>query len=280
MPSPSVVLGRLSEHCRKVLLAAQSSPQGAGVLFHAAGANERCADFLVAVSPLETRANGRDESRATTTWQRHAPKKIKAALARAAKENRIGWRYASLVTPGALRSLGPSAGRDRDSGDRVVVARTPRGTAGRDAPETQRKGARLEGDSPAMAGPVPFPGETDPEAVEDGDDFRRRLAGLEGGKRTIGPGPGGALWVPTSRATVGRGAAGSPSRRPKKAKVRRLVRHLEVGLKLKGRPGAGGLPAVGSQRVDLPYTKELAKWSYDEILGIPKTTVPVRPPEL
>jgi len=100
--------------------------------------------------------------------------------------------------------------------------------------------------------------------------FRRKLAGLVGQRGRIAPGPGAALWIPSSKANVT--VTGSPPPRPKKAKVRRLVRHLEAELKLKGRPGAGGLPAVGSQRVDFPYTKELAKWSYDEILGIPRTT--------
>lgn len=279
IPSPLRLIG--SELCRKVLLAAQSSPQGAGVVFQAAGANGRGADFLVAVTPLETQPSGRDNSQAST-WHRSAPGKLRAALPRASKENRFSWRYPSLVTPGAISSLGPSADSDRNSGDTTAAARARYGAAGRDPAGTQRKGASRDADDPAAAGPVPSPGGGDLEAGEDEDEddgFRRKLAGLDGGTRTIGSGPGGALWMKTSKATVGMGAATSPSRRQKRAKVRRLVRHLEAGLKLKGRPGAGGLPPVGSQRVDLPYTKELAKWSYDEILGIPKTTVPGKPPE-
>lgn len=258
-------------------------------MFQAGGARGRGADFLVAVTPLETRQpSGRHKSQATA-YDRDAPGKRRAALARASKENRIGWRYASLVTPGALRSFHPSPGRDSSSrsrsSDRTAAVFAPYGAAGRDPTGTQTKGARHEGGGPATAGTVPFPGETEPEAEEDGDGdddyFRRKLAALDGPRRKIkmGSGPGGALWMPKSKSTVGRGAAGSPSRRPKRTKVRRLVRRLEAGLKLKGRPGAGGLPPVGSQRVDLPYTKELAKWSYDEILGIPKTTVPAKPPE-
>lgn len=230
-----------------------------------------------------------------TTWYRSAQGKLRAALhvARGSKGNNIGWRYASLVTPGALRPLGPSsAARDTDnSNDRISVVRTTCGAAGRDPitegrdpiTQTPRKGVRHGGDGPATPkaarSPFPFRRDSDLDAEDDReDDFRRKLAGLDGGRKRIGSGPGGALWMPTSKATAARGTAGTPSCRPKKAKVRRLVRHLEAGLKLKGRPGAGGLPPVGEQRVDLPYTKELAKWSYDEILGIPKTTV--KPPEV
>lgn len=262
-----------SEHRRRILLASQSSPQGAGVVFP----NQRGADFLVAVAPAEAQASGRDKRQAHAAWL-NAPGKFKAALACASKENRVCWRYASLVTPGALRSIETSSYRERgSSGDRTV--RISHGALGRYSHEKRKKGPRYESDDPATAttGSAPFHEEDNVvETEEDCDEFRRRLAGLEGGgggtggRGKTGPGPGGALWMPASKATVGRGAPGSPSRRPKKAKVRRLVRHLEAGLKLKGRPGAGGLPAVGSQRVDLPYTKELAKWSYDEILGIPR----------
>lgn len=274
-----------SDHCRKVLLAAQSSPQAAGVVFQAAEANERGADFLVAVTQLETREHGCGESQATT-WRRTASEKLKAALTCASKESRNAWRYASRVTPGGLRPLAPSADRHRIRSDRVEEEEeetlTPHGAGGKDPPEMQRGEARHEDVGPASSGPVSLQGETDLAADEDcGDDeFRRRLAGPEGRRRRVGCGPGGALWMPASTIADGKGAAGNPSRRPKRNKVRRLVRHLEAGLKLKGRPGAGGLPAVGSQRVDLPYTKELAKWSYDEILGIPKTTVPGTPSDL
>lgn len=228
---------------------------------------------MVAVARVETQASGR---------RRDAPGRIKAALAGASKENRDGWRYASLVTPGALRPLGTSADRNRDTSDRMLVAHTPHGTVRRSTPETQKEGVPQIGDGSAKPGPLVFPRGTDLEEDESGcdDDFRRKLAALEGGGKGIGSGPGGALWVPASKLTVGRGAVGSPPSRPNNAKVRRLVRHLEDGLKLKGRRGAGGLPSVGSQRVDLPYTEELAKWSYDEILGIPKTVVPAKPPAL
>lgn len=248
----------------------------------------------MAVTSLPPQAQPREHGKSQpmpTTWYRSAPGKLRAAQARYSNENGVGWRYASLVTPGALRPLGrPSdAAHDTDGSDarrKAAAARTPCGAAARDPTEPQRNGAQHEGDGPALPKAVLLPRENDLEAEGgDGEDaFRRKLAGLDGGRRRrIGSGPGGALWTPTaSKAAVGKGeaAGGSPSRRPKKAKVRRLVRHLEAGLKLKGRPGAGGLPPVGSQRVDLPYTKELAKWSYDEILGIPKVTVPAKPPEL
>eukprot|EP00752_Nemacystus_decipiens_P012681 g11234.t1 len=272
----------------KVLLAAQSSPQGAGVIFQGGGANGGGADFLVAVTPLETQPRGRDKDNSQAAgWYRSVPGALRAALAlaRISKEKRVGWRYASVVTPGALRSLGPSnAERDRAGiDDRVAVGeiRKTYAAPGGDPIAPQGNAARDDGDGQATTKPGPLPGETRRETGESGEDgFRKKLAGLDGGGRRIGSGPGGALWMPTSRATVGRGAAGSPPRRPKKAKVRRLVRHLEAGLKLQGRPGAGGLPPVGSQRVDLPYTKELAKWSYDEILGIPKATVPAESPDM
>lgn len=112
---------------------------------------------------------------------------------------------------------------------------------------------------------------------EGSDALHQRLAELDGPTRITGPGPGAALWMTMSTTTnrkVPKGAADSPPHRPRKDKVRRLVRHLEAGLVLKGRPVAGGLPA-GSQKIDMPYTKELAKWSYDEILGIPRTTTTV-----
>ncbi|CAM9091414.1 unnamed protein product [Ectocarpus sp. 4 AP-2014] len=221
----------------KVLLAAPSGPHGAGAVFQSAGANCRRADFLVAVSPTPT-LKGTLSSNDNTASVRSGP-----GLDPASKASRSGWRYSSSVTPGTLRQVRASA----HSQDPVLSNTHEAGT------ETE---SRQEGED---------------------DNFRRRLVALAGRAKRAGPGPGAALWLPASAKTsaaVGRGTAvASPTHRPNKAKVRRLVRHLEAGLKLKGRPGAGGLP-VGSQKIDMPYTKELAKWSYDEILGIPRTAGP------
>ncbi|CAM9595562.1 unnamed protein product, partial [Ectocarpus sp. 8 AP-2014] len=221
----------------KVLLAAPAGPQGAGAVFQSAGANYRRADFLVAVSPTPT-LKGARSSNDNTASVRPGPD-----LDPGSKASRSGWRYSSSVTPGTLRQV-------RASGHSKYPVLSDTDGAG-----------------------------TETESHQEGEDdnFRRRLIALAGGAKRAGPGPGAALWLPASMKTsaaVGRGTAvASPTHRPNKAKVRRLVRHLEAGLKLKGRPGAGGLP-VGSQKIDMPYTKELAKWSYDEILGIPRTAGP------
>ncbi|CAM9390608.1 unnamed protein product [Ectocarpus fasciculatus] len=229
----------------KVLLAAPAGPQGAGAVFQSAGANCRRADFLVAVSPTPTLKGPRPRNGKTASV-RPGPD-LDPASARAAKANRTGWRYSSSVTPGTLRLIRASA----RSNDPVLSDTHEAGT------------------------------ETESHQESEDDNFRRRIVALAGGGKRVGPGPGAALWLPTSTkssAAVGRGiGVANPTHCPNKAKVRRLVRHLEAGLKLKGRPGAGGLP-VGSQKIDMPYTKELAKWSYDEILGIPRTAGPTKIP--
>lgn len=282
---------------RKILLAAQPGPQGAGPVFQGAGANARQhtrgADFLVAVTPTpipsEAQMNGEGGPRPLS--RPISPRKLKAVLARASKENRTGWRYASLVTPGVLRSPELFASHD-DRGDSICSPQKhhhPGSGAGRNPTETWAEEARHERDGPvhsATAVVIPFPeGRTDihdntkQRAEDNTEDLLAALAG--GGRRSTGPGPGAALWIPMSKTTpgmVGRNTnTGNHPHRPKRAKVRRLVRHLEAGLKLKGRPGAGGLPVLAHNKIDMPYTKELAKWSYDDILGIPRTTVPGRP---
>lgn len=231
----------LRQRCRKVLLAAPAGPQGAGAVFKSAGENCRRADFLVAVSPTPM-LKGTRSSNDNTASVRPGPD-LDPGSARASKTSRTGWRYSSSVTPGSLRLFRASA----RSNDPVLSDTHEAGT------------------------------ETESNQEGEDDNFRRRLVTFAGGAKRAGPGPGAALWLPASTKTsaaVGRGtAAASPTQHPNKVKVRRLVRHLEAGLKLKGRPGAGGLP-VGSQKIDMPYTKELAKWNYDEILGIPRTAGP------
>lgn len=208
----------------------------------------------------------------------NSPRKLEAALAHASKENRTtDWRYASLITPAALRPLECGTGRNgEDNGDQQIN-HSPGRPMGKPSAKVWRDGVQHDGGfaGSLAAGFSSFSDETHQEKEEHGGYLRRKLAGLVGRRGRVGPGPGAALWMPSSKAkplAAGRDGSGSPPPRPKKAKVRRFVRHLEAELKLKGRPGAGGLPAVGSQRVDFPYTKELAKWSYDEILGIPRTT--------
>lgn len=111
-------------------------------------------------------------------------------------------------------------------------------------------------------------------------DIGRRLAGLVGGGRQRGSGSGGGLWVPRSLKT--RTSFSSSCDRqtsahlPKKSKTVHVVKYLEAGLALKGKPGAGGLPGRPSQKIDMPYSQELAKWGYDEILGIPRAGIPSR----
>lgn len=282
---------------RKILLAAQPGPQGAGAVFHASGANARGADFLVAVTPtpipreIQTNTGGGER---ISLSRPISPRKLKAVLARASKENRTGWRYASLVTPAVLRS--PELFTTHDGGDNRSPPKhnNPGNGASSNPSETWATGAWHERDGPAhspTAVVVPFPeGRMEDIIIITHDTNKERaegnkediLAALAGGRRrSTGPGPGGALWITTKTTPgmVGRGRnTGNHPHRPKRAKVRRLVRHLEAGLKLKGRPGAGGLPVLAHNKIDMPYTKELAKWSYDEILGIPRTTVvPDRP---
>lgn len=277
-----------SGRCRNIFLAAQPGPQGAGAVFRAAGPNSRGADFLVAVTPTpipwEGQASRGEKSQASP--QPISPRKLQAVLARSWQENRTGWRYARLVTPGVLRSPEPPTGHDGDDSCHPRIHHTGSGAV-KNPSETWAREARHKRDVPVQSltdAVIPFPderiaaGDNKGSAEDIKDDL---LAMLAGGRRSTGPGPGAALWIPTSKTTtpgmVGRGSTGSHPHRPKKAKVRRLVRHLEAGLKLKGRPGAGGLPELAHNKIDMPYTKELAKWGYDEILGIPRTTVPARP---
>lgn len=111
-------------------------------------------------------------------------------------------------------------------------------------------------------------------------EFGRRLAGLAGGGRRRGPGSGGGLWVLRSLKTRSGFSSGcsrtSSAHLPKKSKTVHIVKYLEAGLALQGKPGAGGLPGRPSQKIDMPYSQELAKWGYDEILGIPRTGIPSR----
>ncbi|CAM9229280.1 unnamed protein product [Hapterophycus canaliculatus] len=232
----------------RILLAAPAGPQGAGVVFRSAsaGANGRSADFLVAVtsprSQIPSATTQPSENHALSPHPRsNAPRKPNEGR-RASMETLWEWRYATPVTLGVLKWLESSNGERIDSQTVTHAQETAKGT-------------------------------------EDGgdDDLHQRPAELDGGTTMTGPGPGAALWMamPTRRnINVPKCVADSPSHSPKKEKVRRLVRYLEAGLMLKGRPGAGGLPARG-QKIDMPYTKELAKWSYDEILGIPRTTATV-----
>ncbi len=234
---------------------------------------------MVAVTPWDIPTSEGDKPQAFA-WP-NSPRKLEATLARSSKENRAtAWRYASLITPAALRPLESGAGRNGDDNS-DQQNHSPGGPVGKPSARVWREGVQQDGEGFAGSAAARFcssSGETHKETEEHGGYFRRKLAALVGGRRgRVGPGPGAALWMPSSRAKTmpldsGGDGTGSPLPRPKKAKIRRLVRHLEAELKLKGRPGAGGLPEVGSQRVDFPYTKELAKWSYDEILGIPRAT--------
>lgn len=214
-----------------------------------------------------------------------SPRAISAVLDRASRGNRTGWRYASFVTPGAL--IPPEISTGGDGGERCNQHKHDLGGGvGRNSTETCAREARHDDRDGSAQSPtavaLPFPEGTTGthgkrERAQNNKD--NLLSRLTGERRSPGPGPGLALWIPNSNTTpglVGRGNTGSHPHRPKKAKVRRLVRHLEAELKLKGRPGAGGLPVLAHNKIDMPYTKELAKWSYDEILGIPRTTVPTR----
>ncbi|CAM9578777.1 unnamed protein product [Scytosiphon promiscuus] len=229
----------------RVFLTAQAGPQGAGVVFQStrAGASVVRADFLVAVTstrpPVSLEMTRSSKSRAPSRYAWSNATRQPHAARRVLREKPLDWRYATAVTPGVLRSSKDSNGERNESQDTTNTQAMA---------EDVRRGVR--------------------------DDFRQRLADLDGETRIAGPGPGAALWMTTSTRPHNfcpKATANSSPHRPRKDKVRRLVRHLEAGLMLKGQPGAGGLP-LGGQKIDMPYTKELAKWSYDEILGIPRAT--------
>lgn len=100
-------------------------------------------------------------------------------------------------------------------------------------------------------------------------DVGRTLARLVGRERRMGPGPGGSLPVSSTA-----GPRNFDPHLPPKAESRRMVEFLEAELRTRKRNASKGLPCAPSQRIELPYTKLLAKWGYDTILGIPRLVVP------
>lgn len=189
-----------------------------------------------------------------------------------------GWRYASSVTPGVLSSLqvGQQSRAAVDGDDILDSGECEKNGDATDCCTAflaqKEKNPRCSLDCRLWsAGEKPSP-ETTEDQQESTIELGRRLAGLIGGRRRSGPGPGAALWTSKSQG----GGIISRPRRSKKAKVQRLVKHLEAALKLRGQASVEGFPDAPQQKIDLPYTKELAKWGYDKILGIPQAPVPGR----
>lgn len=242
-----------------MLLAAPAGRHGAGVTFQPSSAPGRDADFLVAVScalldpqhPPSSTASGKKTS---------APPRCVPYTKSLEKKN--GWSYAASVTPSELA--------DRSDGC-IGGSYLERSGRGRHREDANRSG--IDGQDCLHHTNSSTSVKSAPKTAEEEcpSEIVWPVVGENGRKTQCGPGPGGALW--TSRP-VDRGVF--PERGPKMAKVRRLVKQLEAGLKLKGQPRSGGLPSATSQKIDTPYTKELSKWGYHEILGVPRTVVPGR----
>lgn len=227
---------------RNILLAAPTGRHGVGGNIRCFENNYREPDFLVAVSSSSL------ASRSTEIWQQ----KMEIA---SAKGKRSGCCHPAQVTAGALAS-------QEVRWQKNVGA------------EHSRNDIEQLSDVPCS---IWTPLETEEFEKESSIELGRRFAGLTGGTVRRGPWPGAALWTPGTNYS-----GNYPASIPKKDNVRQLAKSLEARLKLKGRVPSAGSPAETTQKIELPYASELAKWGYDKILGIPRTvtatataTVPV-----
>lgn len=266
------------------MLAAPAGPQGAGVTFGFGRTNGRGADFLVAVTaaPQSPPAPAIKHKFSAMKWPTRS-KLEDSPIPRASQDNKTVWRYAASVTPNdVIRSAEQvrskqsteclhaecqgQEGQANEASDNIPLT-------GLEAEPQHLKPKNTISSSTKSDGSIQF---VSGKAHQEQSPLvlGRQLAGLVGRGRQCGPGPGAAVW--TSSTTNNRGGGCSAPRGPKKAKVRCIVKHLESRLKLQGQPGAGGLLGAPLLKIDMPYTKELAKWGYDDILGIPRETVPGR----
>lgn len=282
-----------------MLLEAPAAPDGAGVTFSLTtnGAYRRSADFLVTVAasttlrPLET-ASEAESATAPPPPESKYTTNTKASFDRALEHNVKGCHHNHPVsiTPGSLRPpherqecgvngsvinevihiVGHFSTRrkmiEKGSGSHIISRRRIHHPFGSSALPELPLPAMCRASSPGAT-------EDQKKSTSEAVEFGRTLAGLTGARRRQGPGPGGCLWV-SSRNVCKR--VTDTYDLPKRSKTRQLVKFLEARLKLQGQPDAGGLPGAPSQRIDMPYTKELAKWGYDDILGIPRTVAPNR----
>lgn len=268
------------------MLAAPAGAQGAGVTFGGGGTNGgRGADFLVAVAaaPRSPRELAISARKLSETALPTLGNKVEGGTSRASADSKKpAWRCAEPATPSdVIRSaerhtkflhhdeslIGLQKNRDIENkarSDKNPLAALETGPQHL-RPEHSMSSATISDDGSIRDSPYQAHQEQSPVLLD------RELVGLVKRGRQRGPGPGAA--VGTSAAGRGGGCC-SATRGPKKSKVRSLVKHLEARLKLKGTPGAGGLQGAPLLKIDMPYTKELAKWGYDEILGIRRVTVP------
>lgn len=254
------------------MLAAPAGLHRAGIVSGSHRANGCDADFLVTVdSAPQSSKNRLNSAKPLASTRTNASSTFEAAFIRDSKKNDKPTEHRDvLVTPGVLQSLHINREKCADcDGQDNGSSENPNGKKERAIRDKRLTGAydkRKGQASPISHKAAPESSEGEEESpVESG----RRLADLMGGRWRDGPRPNGALW--TSRAVRART---NSSCKPRKVKVKRLVKHLEAGLKLKGQPPEGGLPQdTHTQKIDTPYTKELAKWGYDEILGIPRKAV-------
>lgn len=265
----AVVLVAAFTRCRRVFLQAPAGTHGAGVAFHSTGVPDRGADFLVAVTSARKveGAVAWRTVRTKTSWPGfNTPKTRKETHdSTSRQDDRTTLRFALSESSESIRPWEATHQNRYDcrGGADWNRARKIQERCADAVREVQAPLLSLTNDNAATT-------LTASDLHNSVLHFSRRLASLVGGRRRQGPGPGAAVW--TVGVVRGRETSDRPYR-PKAAKLQRLAQHLEAGLKLRGQPGTGGLPSVPSQRIDMPYTRELAKWGYDEILGIPLTTV-------
>lgn len=256
---------------RKMLLEAPATPQGAGTTF-SQGSSERDgrdAGLLVTVA-----AAGKEKGAAMGSpgpSKNHVSETFIGALQRHIR----GRQQLASVTPGALQQMQERNANVPD-GNSLANVGMWRSTNDADTNISPRWIRRCSLMLPPKGVAV-----TNSRVMKFGDvqvdamEFGRQLAGLMGGGRRQGPGPGGGLWVSGS---TGKRSGDGASHLPMRAKTRHTIRFLEARLALQGNLGAGGLPRGPSQPIDMPYSKTLAKWGYDEILGIPRTALARRGP--
>lgn len=227
---------------------------------------------MVAISspsvPLGGWANGAKRPESLNSFRTTVPRKVRGLLSSCvskedkpkedvskenyskvnnANENTWGWRYATVVTPGAL---GPSHSTDEphstlvDDNGGSPNLKTTQGwgvEGGSEEPHSMPPKTRLSALDTAGQ-----------EEQPSSDKVRGTVHGTVGERRPTYFGSDEVLLAATNLQT-----AKPPSRLPKKANVRRLVQHLEARLKLKAR--SKGSTSTPSKVGSMPYVKKLAQ---------------------
>lgn len=167
------------------------------------------------------------------------------------------------VQGGAVSRLGWTTGKERATSSAISRQRTLQNSpASGDSCAYEYQGGAHGG---SEEGGQPYP------SIELGKALARLLMG-ERGKQ--GPGLGSRI---RGCGTTEGYRKGCYHHFPRRMNVRSLSRYYESGLNMRERSRTGMIsPGASPARIEMPYTKELAKWGYDDILGIPRAVGPHR----